>query len=128
MPSVSNRSAMAVRGQLGVLARRVALPGAILVGLLLAASGALALSEDVGPWYAFRWALDTAATVGAPLLVASVGTMHSPESWAFFETSSAGTDHTHAVRAGAEATVMRAKERVARPHTRTARRWGNSRT
>src|SRR5437660_3693792 len=64
MPSVSNRSAMAVRGQLGVLARRVALPGAILVGLLLAASGALALSEDVGVWYAFRWALDTAATVG----------------------------------------------------------------
>jgi voltage-gated potassium channel len=64
MPGVPNRSAMAVRGQLGVLARRVAVPGAILVGLLLAGTVALALSEDVGPWYAFRWALDTAATVG----------------------------------------------------------------
>jgi nucleotide-binding universal stress UspA family protein len=42
--------------------------------------------------------------------------MHSPESWAFFETSSAGSDHTHAVRAGAEATVLRAKERVEQSH------------
>jgi voltage-gated potassium channel len=55
---------MAVRGQLGVLARRVALPGAILLVLLLGGTVALALSEDVGLWYAFRWALDTAATVG----------------------------------------------------------------
>jgi voltage-gated potassium channel len=55
---------MAVRGPLGILARRVALPGAVLAGLLLAGAAVLALSENVGPWYAFRWALDTAATVG----------------------------------------------------------------
>jgi voltage-gated potassium channel len=44
--------------------RRLALVGAIVVGLLLLATVGLALAEDVGPWYAFRWALDTAATVG----------------------------------------------------------------
>jgi voltage-gated potassium channel len=55
---------LAVRGPLGVLVRRVALTGAVLLALLLAGTVALAISEKVGPWYAFRWALDTAATVG----------------------------------------------------------------
>jgi voltage-gated potassium channel len=44
--------------------RRVALLGASVIGLLLAGMVGLALTEDVGLWYAFRWALDTAATVG----------------------------------------------------------------
>jgi voltage-gated potassium channel len=44
--------------------RRVALLGASVIGLLLVGMVGLALSEDVGLWYAFRWALDTAATVG----------------------------------------------------------------
>jgi voltage-gated potassium channel len=44
--------------------RRLAVSGAIVVVLLLLGALALALSEGVGYWYAFRWALDTAATVG----------------------------------------------------------------
>ena len=45
-------------------ARRIALLGAIVLALLLVGALGLALSEGVGFWYAFRWALDTAATVG----------------------------------------------------------------
>jgi voltage-gated potassium channel len=45
-------------------ARRIALLGAIVLVLLLLGALGLALSEGVGFWYAFRWALDTAATVG----------------------------------------------------------------
>jgi nucleotide-binding universal stress UspA family protein len=69
-------------------------------------------------------ALDAAAEVaeaaGAPLLVVSVGTMHSPESWAYAETASAGTNHTHAVTAEAEEAVQRAKDRVSRSHPQLA--------
>jgi voltage-gated potassium channel len=52
------------RGQLTVFLRRLAFLGAIVAGLLLLGTVGLAASEDVGVWYAFRWALDTAATVG----------------------------------------------------------------
>ena len=45
-------------------ARRIALLVAIVILLLLLGALGLALSEHVGFWYAFRWALDTAATVG----------------------------------------------------------------
>jgi voltage-gated potassium channel len=43
---------------------RIALVGVIVSALLALGTAGLALSEDVGPWYAFRWSLDTAATVG----------------------------------------------------------------
>ena len=43
---------------------RIALVGVIVLALLALGTAGLALSEDVGPWYAFRWSLDTAATVG----------------------------------------------------------------
>jgi voltage-gated potassium channel len=52
------------RGQLRIFLRRIAFLGAIVAGLLLLGTVGLAASEDVGVWYAFRWALDTAATVG----------------------------------------------------------------
>jgi voltage-gated potassium channel len=60
---VDRHRAIASR-QLRIFARRVALLGALVAGLLLLATAALALSEGVGVWYAFRWSLDTAATVG----------------------------------------------------------------
>jgi voltage-gated potassium channel len=44
--------------------RRIALLSASVTGLLLLGTVGLALSEGVGLWYAFRWSLDTAATVG----------------------------------------------------------------
>jgi voltage-gated potassium channel len=47
-----------------IFARRIAVLGAIVVVLLGAATAVLGVSEGVGAWYAFRWALDTAATVG----------------------------------------------------------------
>jgi voltage-gated potassium channel len=58
------RERTAAHTQLTVFLRRIALLGAIVVGLLLLGMVGLAISEDVGLWYAFRWALDTAATVG----------------------------------------------------------------
>ena len=50
--------------QLLLLARRVALLGAVVAGLLAVGTVGLVLTEGVGAWYAFRWALDTVATVG----------------------------------------------------------------
>jgi voltage-gated potassium channel len=47
-----------------IFVRRIALLGVIVVVLLLLGALGLTLSEGVGFWYAFRWALDTAATVG----------------------------------------------------------------
>ena len=52
------------RHQLNAFARRIALLAAIVLALLLLGALGLSLSEGVGFWYAFRWALDTAATVG----------------------------------------------------------------
>jgi voltage-gated potassium channel len=54
----------ATHGQLSVFAWRVMLLGAVVLGLLVLGATGLALSERVGFWYAFRWALDTASTVG----------------------------------------------------------------
>ena len=50
--------------QLPLLARRIALLAAIVAAFLGLGAIGLALAEGVGAWYAFRWALDTAATVG----------------------------------------------------------------
>src|SRR5437763_10595790 len=55
---------VAASGPLTRFARRIALLGVILAGLLALGTIGLAVAEGVGPWYAFRWALDTAATVG----------------------------------------------------------------
>jgi voltage-gated potassium channel len=44
--------------------RRLALLGGMVVALLAAGTAGLALSEGVGVWYAFRWALDTLSTLG----------------------------------------------------------------
>jgi voltage-gated potassium channel len=52
------------RHPLALLVWRIALLGVIVTGLLLLGTIGLAASEGVGAWYAFRWALDTAATVG----------------------------------------------------------------
>ncbi len=54
----------ATHRQLRVFARRVALLGALIGVLLAFGTLGLALAEGVGAWYAFRWALDTVATVG----------------------------------------------------------------
>jgi voltage-gated potassium channel len=51
-------------GQLRSFARRIALLGTIVAGLLGLGAVGLALAEGVGAWYALRWALDTVATVG----------------------------------------------------------------
>ena len=58
------RSSTATHPQLLLLARRVAVLGAIVAGFLGLGTVGLVLAEGVGGWYAFRWALDTAATVG----------------------------------------------------------------
>ncbi len=58
------RANAATRRQLAKFARRVTVLGSIALALLLLGALGLALSEGVGFWYAFRWALDTAATVG----------------------------------------------------------------
>jgi voltage-gated potassium channel len=59
-----DRSGRATHRQLSIFARRIATLASVAVGLLLLGAVGLALSEGVGLWYAFRWALDTAATVG----------------------------------------------------------------
>jgi voltage-gated potassium channel len=50
--------------ELTAFAWRIVLVGLVVAGLLGLATIGLAVAEDVGPWYAFRWSLDTAATVG----------------------------------------------------------------
>ncbi len=51
-------------GQLRLFASRIALVGLTAAALVFLGAIGLAVSESVGLWYAFRWALDTAATVG----------------------------------------------------------------
>ena len=58
--SVGPEGARALRA----FAWRLALVGLIVAALLGLGTLGLALAEGVGAWYAFRWALDTAATVG----------------------------------------------------------------
>ena len=55
---------MSSHGELRTFVRRIVVVGVIAVDLLLVGALGLAISEGVGYWYAFRWALDTAATVG----------------------------------------------------------------
>ena len=50
--------------ELTAFASRIALLGVVVGSLLALATIGLAIAEEVGPWYAFRWSLDTAATVG----------------------------------------------------------------
>ncbi len=50
--------------QLMLFVRRITVLLALVVVLLLLGALGLAFSENVGVWYAFRWALDSAATVG----------------------------------------------------------------
>ena len=52
------------RNSLRQFSRRLAVLTTIVVVLLLVGTLVLSRSEGVGFWYAFRWALDTAATVG----------------------------------------------------------------
>jgi voltage-gated potassium channel len=63
-PGASQRRGEAAHWQLRVFVRRIALLAASVAGLLLLATAGLAVSEGVGVWYAFRWSIDTAATVG----------------------------------------------------------------
>jgi voltage-gated potassium channel len=61
---VPERSGPASHRQLSIFAKRILTLACVAVGLLLAGAIGLAISEGVGLWYGFRWALDTAATVG----------------------------------------------------------------
>jgi voltage-gated potassium channel len=54
----------ATRRPLRALVRRIAFLVAVVLALLLVGALGLALSEGRDFWYSFRWALDTAATVG----------------------------------------------------------------
>jgi voltage-gated potassium channel len=62
-PGAARPSVVAHR-QLVVFVRRLTTVSLIATALLLFGALGLSLSEGVGFWYAFRWALDTAATVG----------------------------------------------------------------
>jgi voltage-gated potassium channel len=61
---MATENASVAAGQLALFARRIAVLSLIVVALLALGTLCLALSEEVSAWYAFRWALDTAATVG----------------------------------------------------------------
>jgi len=61
---VPERSGSATHRQLTIFVRRIALLGLTVAWLLFLGALGLALTEGVGLWYGFRWALDTAATVG----------------------------------------------------------------
>jgi voltage-gated potassium channel len=63
-PGASQRHGEVAHWQLRVFVRRIVLLAAVVAGLLLLATAGLAISEGVGVWYAFRWSIDTAATVG----------------------------------------------------------------
>ena len=59
-----DRSGGSASTQLRHFVRRIAVLGTIVASLLMLATLVLASSEKVSLWYAFRWSLDTAATVG----------------------------------------------------------------
>jgi voltage-gated potassium channel len=61
---VMGESSAGTHGQLTVFARRIAVLGAMVAGLLTLGTVGLAVTESVGPWYAFRWTLDIIATIG----------------------------------------------------------------
>jgi len=64
LASSAARPDAAAHRQLIVFVRRISRVSLVATALLLFAALGLSLSEGVGFWYAFRWALDTAATVG----------------------------------------------------------------
>jgi voltage-gated potassium channel len=61
---VPDSSSVATQRQLAVFLRRITLLGLVVLALLTAGTLGLIISEGVGTWYAFRWTLDTVATVG----------------------------------------------------------------
>jgi voltage-gated potassium channel len=63
-PGAPRRHGEIAQWQLRIFVRRIAQLAAIVAGLMLLATAGLAISEGVGVWYAFRWSIDTAATVG----------------------------------------------------------------
>jgi len=63
-PRVPDRSGAVSRRHLNVFVRRTLTLAVIVSVLLVLATIGLAVSEHVGVWYAFRWAIDTSATVG----------------------------------------------------------------
>jgi voltage-gated potassium channel len=62
--STSDRPDAATHRQLIVFARRIVVLALVAACLLVLGGIGLAVSEHVDMWYGFRWALDTAATVG----------------------------------------------------------------
>ena len=61
-------------------------------------------------------AAEIAASAGAPLHIVRVGRIHSPDAWAYSETSVAGTEHTHAPVIEAEESAVRAGKRARDAH------------
>jgi voltage-gated potassium channel len=61
---VPERSGTASHLQLTIFTRRILLLGLVALALLFVGAIGFELSEGVGLWYGFRWALDTSATVG----------------------------------------------------------------
>jgi nucleotide-binding universal stress UspA family protein len=61
-------------------------------------------------------AADIAAETGATLHIVRVEPLHAPDSWASVETRHAGSEHTHAPRAEAEATLERAEKQTRGSH------------
>jgi voltage-gated potassium channel len=53
------------RAELVQFGRRMAILGGVVAGVLGAGTLGLVVTENVDPWYAFQWALDTVATVGS---------------------------------------------------------------
>jgi voltage-gated potassium channel len=62
--SVADRSSVLAYQQVRTFVGRISRLGAAVAILLLLATVALSRSEGVDAWYAFRWALDTASTLG----------------------------------------------------------------
>jgi voltage-gated potassium channel len=61
---VVDGSSMLANRQVRIFVGRIARLGAVVAILLALATVALSRSEGVNAWYAFRWALDTASTLG----------------------------------------------------------------
>jgi voltage-gated potassium channel len=62
--AVAEHSNVVAYRQVSIFVGRIARLGAVVALLLLLATVVLSRSEGVSAWYGFRWALDTAATVG----------------------------------------------------------------
>jgi voltage-gated potassium channel len=62
--SRNREDSTAAAGELAIFMRRIVTLGLTVTCLLVFGTVCLSLTEHVGLWYGFRWALDTAATVG----------------------------------------------------------------